>query len=131
MAGFYACLGVLAGVVLHRHLELLRRKAEQEQRERLALSRLEVIHEMAGAVCHEFGQPLTAITLWAERLASSPADTAVVREAAEAMTSASARMGQLIHQLQGVTRDATKPYLGQRRIIDLARASRADASSSS
>ncbi len=123
MAGFFAVLGVLVGTALHHYLELLRVKTRQEERERLARERLGVIHQMAGAVCHEFGQPLTAIAIHAHKIRGDPGDVAVVQASVQAIASSAERMGGLIHQLQNITADATKPYLGERRIVDLARAS--------
>lgn len=81
--------------------------------------------EMAGAVCHEFNQPLQVVRGWTdlllEDLADDHPDARALREIGESVE----RLGQLTQKLMGLTRYRSKDYMaGRSRIIDLHEASR-------
>jgi PAS domain S-box-containing protein len=92
---------------------------------RLLKERLEGVLETAGGVCHEFNQPLQALSGYLEILAAKlqdpPAETlALVEKALEQIE----RMGSITAKLQGITRYETMVYTGNKKIIDIHKSSR-------
>jgi PAS domain S-box-containing protein len=92
--------------------------------DRLLKERLEGVLETAGGVCHEFNQPLQALSGYLEILAAKlqePAETlALVEKALEQIE----RMGSITAKLQGITRYETMVYTGNKKIIDIHKSSR-------
>jgi PAS domain S-box-containing protein len=89
---------------------------------RMQKERLEGVLETAGAVCHEFNQPLQAISGYTELIAMRLADhdaSAYI----EKLTAQIERMRDITDKLQGVTRYETKDYTGNTKIIDINKAS--------
>jgi CheY-like chemotaxis protein len=76
--------------------------------------------EMAGAVCHEFNQPLQVVRGWTELLLEDLAPDDPDCEALRGIEASVERLGYLTQKMMGLTRYRSKPYLsGQSRIIDL------------
>ena len=89
---------------------------------RIQKEKLEGVLETAGAVCHEFNQPLQAISGYSELMAMKLAD----HEASayiDKITAQIERMRDITDKLQGVTRYETKDYAGDTKIIDIHKAS--------
>lgn len=86
--------------------------------DRLQKEKLEGVLETAGAVCHEFNQPLQALSGYVEIMEVKLAG----REASSYIEKISAqldRMRDITDKLQGVTRYETTQYAGNTRIIDI------------
>jgi PAS domain S-box-containing protein len=93
--------------------------------DRIRKEKLEGVLETAGAVCHEFNQPLQALSGYTEMLALQLAG----REAhtfIEKLTTQIERMRDITDHLQGITRYETTEYAGNTKIIDLYKASEKD-----
>jgi len=91
-------------------------------RHRIQKEKLEGVLETAGAVCHEFNQPLQAISGYTELMAMKLADheaSAYIHK----LTAQIERMRDITDKLQGVTRYETKDYAGDTKIIDIHKAS--------
>jgi PAS domain S-box-containing protein len=91
-------------------------------RNQMQKEKLEGVLETAGAVCHEFNQPLQALSGYTELMAMKLADHAVQPDI-EKLTTQIERMRDITDKLQGVTRYETKAYAGETKIIDINKAS--------
>lgn len=93
------------------------------QQEMLKRERLEGVLETAGAVCHEFNQPLQIISAYSQLLAADPEASPNTQERIENIRANVKRLGELTRKLMNVTRYETQDYTGtgnpQQRIIDL------------
>ena len=101
-------------IVLYKH------KMEKQLRE-IELSRkqekLEAVQQLAGAVAHEFNQPLQSLMIISELL---PVDKLSEREdLAGRISEQVARMSELVNKLENLDTIKTKSYVGQTRIIDI------------
>jgi signal transduction histidine kinase len=122
MGIFFFVLGALAGYVHHRNVERLLAQARIHQALRLEREQFEVLLQTAGAVCHEFGQPMTVVRVRAEMLQEKvPADSPAGEDLSEIVTNVD-RMAHQMRLLQNVTKYVTKPYIGGVRIIDIEKA---------
>ncbi|MEA2059098.1 MAG: response regulator [Thermodesulfobacteriota bacterium] len=84
--------------------------------------RLQGMLEMAGAVCHEFAQPLQVITGYCDMLVSSPKSRIDIDTAAKYISSISretGKLGELLSKIMAVKDYKTRPYAGNTRIIDI------------
>lgn len=106
--------------------ELLARVSTQErllaaQRERVERETLQAILELAGAVCHEFNQPLQIISGTAELMRHrGDLDSATLGDLKQILKAVE-RLGGLTRKLSGITRRETREYLSGTRILDLER----------
>jgi PAS domain S-box-containing protein len=91
-------------------------------RDRMQKEKLEGVLETAGAVCHEFNQPLQALSGYTELLAMK-LDGHDARADIENLSAQIERMRDITDRLQGITRYETTDYAGNTRIIDIRRAS--------
>jgi PAS domain S-box-containing protein len=91
-------------------------------RDRMEKEKLKGVLETAGAVCHEFNQPLQAISgfteLMAAQLAGHKAGTYI-----ENLTAQIERMRDITDKLQGITRVELTEYAADTKIIDIHRSS--------
>ncbi len=91
-------------------------------RHRMQKEKLEGVLETAGAVCHEFNQPLQALSgyteLMAMKLDGHDAQTYIAK-----ITTQIERMRDITDKLQGITRYETRDYAGNTKIIDIDKAS--------
>jgi phosphoglycerate-specific signal transduction histidine kinase len=96
-------------------------------RDRLQREKLEGVLETAGAVCHEFNQPLQALSGFLEILSATRApqpDTTPLMERALAQIE---RMRSITAKLQGITHYETMAYGDITKIIDIHKSSQAGA----
>jgi len=96
-----------------------KKRAEEEHVKR---EKLEAVLEMAGAVCHEFNQPLQIINGYCELLKSDPGFTVEGRDHIGQILKAVSRMGSLTRDLMNIAAYETKPYLNS-KIVDIKRSS--------
>lgn len=88
------------------------------QRELAGKVRLSTVLEMAGAVAHEIGNPLTAAKLLVENLRVDSRLTAV-RDDLDALLGELSRIESLVRKAQSVTTVVSVPYAGHLTMIDL------------
>ncbi|MBT8340391.1 MAG: PAS domain-containing protein [Desulfatitalea sp.] len=91
---------------------------------RLQKEKLEGVLETAGGVCHEFNQPLQALSGYMEilalKLAGNDPVLGYLNKASEQIT----RMGDITAKLQRITHYETMIYADKSRIIDLHKSAR-------
>jgi PAS domain S-box-containing protein len=90
--------------------------------DRLQKEKLQGVLETAGAVCHEFNQPLQAISGYTEIMNAKLADDAS-RPCLSKIAEQIDRMRDITDRLHGVTRYETMSYANQKKIIDIRKAS--------
>jgi PAS domain S-box-containing protein len=90
--------------------------------DRIQKEKLQGVLETAGAVCHEFNQPLQALSGFTELMAVKLTDHDA-RVYIEKITAQIERMRDITDNLQGITRYETTDYVGHTRIIDIHKAS--------
>jgi PAS domain S-box-containing protein len=96
-----------------------KKRADQEHLKR---EKLQAVVEMAGAVCHEFNQPLQIISGYCELLKENPKiDSESIHQIDEILKAAS-KMGSLTRDVMSITAYETKPYLNS-KIVDIKRSS--------
>jgi len=124
-----AIVVVFASALLAAILFILRRenlaieKRRQLEEVQLHRERLEGVLEMAGAACHEFGQPLQTLLVCSHLLLKHlPDQSPLVGEVKEIEQSV-AELGSLVHKITHITRYETKEYIEGSRIIDIDKAS--------
>ena len=93
--------------------------------DRIRKEKLEGVLETAGAVCHEFNQPLQALSGYTEMMAMQLAGHDA-HAFIEKLTTQIERMRDITDHLQGITRYETTEYSGNTKIIDLYKASEKD-----
>ena len=91
-------------------------------RNRMQKEKLEGVLETAGAVCHEFNQPLQVLSGYTELMAMK-LDGHDARPDIDRLTAQIARMRDITDKLQGITRYETTEYADNTKIIDIHKAS--------
>ena len=93
-------------------------------RDRAHREKLEGVLETAGGVCHEFNQPLQALSGYLELLTmKSKADEGLAEYVAKALDQIE-RMRSITAKLQGITHYETMQYADKTKIIDIHKSSR-------
>ncbi len=92
-----------------------KKRADEEHVKR---EKLQAILEMAGAVCHEFNQPLQVINGYCEILKSDLEINVESKDQIDKILKAVSKMGSLTRDLMNVAAYETKPYLNS-KIIDI------------
>jgi len=122
VVAFASALLVAIFVILHRENHAIDKRRQLEE-ERLHRERLEGVIEMAGAACHEFGQPLQTLFGCSHLLLKHvPEDSPLFGEITE-VKKAIAELGHIVHKITHVTRYETKEYVEGAKIIDIDKAS--------
>jgi CheY-like chemotaxis protein len=109
-------------------IELLARIKSALDRKKLMEKNLEEkkfrgVLEMAGAICHEFNQPLQVISGYSELLLMDISRDSPLYSKFKIIKDQIIRMGQITNKLMGITRYKTKSYLDTTEIIDIDKAS--------
>lgn len=99
----------------HRMIQLQNALAEKEK--------LQGVHEMAGAVCHEFNQPLMVISGYSEMLLMDLSEDNPQYETCRKINEQVHRLGKITRKLMGITKYKTKRYL-KGNIVDINEASK-------
>lgn len=92
-------------------------------KDRIVKEKLQGVLETAGAVCHEFNQPLQALSGYAELLATQMTPDNPGANYLQKIDVQIERLQRITDNLQGVTRYETTAYAGNTRIIDIHKAS--------
>lgn len=106
--------------------ELLARVATRKalrdaERDRMERASLQAVLELAGAVCHEFNQPLQVVSGTVELLRFRKIGDDKLRESLDRIQRQVERLGALTRKLGGITRRETREYVAGTRILDLDR----------
>ncbi len=112
--------GEVENIVEVHHNITHRRRAEQEQAIR---ERLEAVLEMAGAVCHELSQPLTALSLYCDQVLEAGSEGEQVNNHMRYVLDNVVTIADIIKKLQNITKYETKEYLRGKKIVDIDKAS--------
>lgn len=105
--------------------ERLRVEAELEETQaRLQIAeKAALVSELAGAAAHELNQPLTSVLGFSELLFRRAHEDESGREELGAILREAERMAVIVRKIGKIARYETTEYLGNRRIVDLDRAS--------
>ena len=95
-------------------------KAEEERLER---ERLQVLLEMAGAVCHELNQPMQALSGYSENLVLNVKKDDPLFSKLKKIMELTLAMGDITGKLMKITRYETKDYVQGIKIIDIDKSS--------
>ncbi|OQW97844.1 MAG: hypothetical protein BWK74_05750 [Desulfobacteraceae bacterium A6] len=95
-------------------------KAEEERVER---EKLQVLLEMAGAVCHELNQPMQTITGYSENLVLNVKKDDPLYSKLNKIMELTRTMGDITGKLMKITRYETKDYVQGIKIIDIDKSS--------
>lgn len=120
-----ATVGVFTDIrdKLQMAARLAHAQEELRSRERQAL-----VAELAGAAAHELNQPLTSVIAYAEMLRRQLKDNETLRHHAEVIVTEGERMAEIVRKVGKITKYETKNYVGGAKILDLEKASDAEAS---
>jgi PAS domain S-box-containing protein len=91
--------------------------------DRLQKEKLQGVLETAGAACHEFNQPLQALSGYIEILTMKTGDDEKLRAIIERIIEQVNRLARITGKLQNITRYETTDYAGNKKIIDIYKAS--------
>jgi PAS domain S-box-containing protein len=91
--------------------------------DRLQKEKLQGVLETAGAACHEFNQPLQALSGYIEILKAKGMDDPKLQASMIKIEAQIERMADITAKLQNITRYETTDYAGNKKIIDLHKAS--------
>jgi DNA-binding response OmpR family regulator len=97
-----------------------RRRSEEERVQR---EKLQVILEMAGAVCHEMNQPIQVISGHAELILMDITEDHPLYEKIKTIDQQTTKMGEITRRLTEITRYETEKYVGDTKIVDIEKAS--------
>lgn len=116
-------LGIFTDIREKLAMEARLAKAQRElqQHEKQA-----AIAELAGAAAHELNQPLTSVMGYAEFLRRALGSDSPLEHAISVIQTETDRMAEIVRKVGKITRYETKPYVGESKIVDLDRASRAE-----
>jgi len=92
------------------------KQAEQEQIQR---EKLEVVLEMAAAVCHELGQPMQALYVHFDDMLEIISGHDALYSEVEGIMDNAHRMRKIIKKLQNIVRYETRDYVRGIKIIDI------------
>ncbi len=102
---------------------------EDESKKRINQERLQGVLEMAGAVCHEFAQPLQVISGYCELLSEekdNTKDVHSIKKQIGLIHREAGRLNDLLLKVMTIQEYKTKAYLRGGRIVDIHNASPAD-----
>ncbi|MBN1841870.1 MAG: hypothetical protein JW883_06265 [Deltaproteobacteria bacterium] len=95
------------------------------ERERFQRERLQGVQEMAGAICHEFSQPMQVLFACCERSLNDLLEENPLHNHIERIMDKIERMARITKKLQKIASYETKDYIEGKKIIDIDKASRA------
>lgn len=123
-----ATVGVFTDIrdKLQMAARLAHAQEELRSREKQAL-----VAELAGAAAHELNQPLTSVIAYAEMLRRQLKDNETLQHHAEVIVSEGERMAEIVRKVGKITKYETKNYVGGAKILDLEKASDAEANAKS
>jgi signal transduction histidine kinase len=91
----------------------------EAQKNLMEKERLMAAIKTAGAVCHEFNQPLQVVVTHAELMSSKYEDNPEVLKDYAIFQKEAVKMAQITHKLQNLTQFKTKTYINDVEILDL------------
>ena len=93
-----------------------RKRAEEEQ---LRREKLQVVLEMAGAICHELNQPMQIISGYSDMLLMNISENDPVKGKIETISKQIKRMATITQKLMKIKNFETQDYAGFGRIINI------------
>jgi His Kinase A (phospho-acceptor) domain len=99
-------------------------KEMRAEEERLERERLQVLLEMAGAVCHEMNQPLQGVYGYSQSLLMNMSKNDQQYEKIQKIIELIIRMGKITGKLRGITKYETKDYVQGIKIVDIDKSSK-------
>ncbi|HEY6010720.1 MAG TPA: DUF3365 domain-containing protein [Nitrospirota bacterium] len=114
-----AALWLTMTIFLFLVFYILSRKVSREIAEDLELNRLKTTLELAGAAAHDIRQPLTVIVTYAGIIKKIAGTNDLLVGQANTIIAQCRRIDETIARMQNITNYSTKPYLGNREIVDL------------
>lgn len=106
------------GQQLHARVCIGMRIAHLEERA-LEAERMQALEQTVGAIAHEFSQPLSTLVARTELMLRDPSLEGDPRRHTEVIKRSAHRITLTLRKLQNATRFATKPYVGNIRIVDI------------
>ncbi|WP_338605737.1 histidine kinase dimerization/phospho-acceptor domain-containing protein [Desulfoferula mesophila] len=94
-------------------------EVSREQARRLEMERIKVILETAGAVSHEFNQPLQVIVSASELALEDASENSPMHKYLSDILNSAVRISELIIKLTHITDYRTKDYCEGQKILDL------------
>ncbi len=86
---------------------------------RLEKEKLGALLETAGAVCHEFNQPLQILSITCEIMTIQNSNDPEMSKRIETIRKQVDRMAGITKKLTKIARYKTRPYIGREKIVDL------------
>ncbi len=105
----------------------IQNELEQVQEELRNREKQAIIAELAGAAAHELNQPLTSVIGYSELLRRQVEPNSQLSQAVAIIISEAERMAEIVRKVGRITKYETKTYVGGARILDLEKASGAEA----
>jgi len=93
------------------------------EQSRMAQEKMQGVLEMAGAVCHEFNQPLMALQGFVDIVQAKTANAEAISKHLDRIHEQIDRLGDLTRKLMNIATYETKAYAGGEKIIDIDQAS--------
>jgi PAS domain S-box-containing protein len=106
------------GMVYQTAIRDLTEQKRVEQ-SRLAQEKMQGVLELAGAVCHEFNQPLMALQGFVDIFQAKTANTEAISKHLDRIREQIDRLGALTRKLMNIATYETKAYAGGETIIDI------------
>ena len=117
---------VLARVRSHLQTKRLQEKLQEMQESVITSGKREAVMELAGATAHEMNQPLTALLGRVSLLRRRIDEDDPVRKDLDIIEEQAERIHRCVNKLASVSSYDTKPYIGERKILDLDQSSTAE-----
>lgn len=117
-------VGIFTDIRDKLRMEARLMKAQDELRNR---EKQAIVAELAGAAAHELNQPLTSVIGYAELLRRNLQGNKQLYNGATVILSESERMAEIVRKIGKITKYETKSYVGEAKILDLEKASEAEA----
>ena len=118
-----AYLASIRDITERKDMEESLRKANEtileQQKELIEEERLKVLLQMAGATAHEMNQPLTALLGNIDLLKFDKDDPEKMANRLNVIVTAGKRISSTVKKIQNIRHVDTKPYVGDKTIIDI------------
>jgi signal transduction histidine kinase len=96
---------------------------ELAQKEIMYRQKIQVVLEMAGAVCHEMNQPLMSVLGYCELIQMNMSKDNPLFNKLTKIREEIDRMGEITKKLMGITKYESKEYISGKKIIDIEKSS--------
>jgi hypothetical protein len=116
--------GLLIAIIFMLYQEnIATKKRRQLEEERFQREKLQGVIEMAGAACHELGQPLQVLSAYSHCLLNDLSEDSPLFGKIKEIKKRIDQLGQISKKIMNITRYETKEYIDGYKIIDIDKAS--------